>query len=199
MPPGHPAQLPPLILHPFTGGDAANHLLEKSRESLLLLQIEPPDGSAERELCRQVLEARWLELRMLFFVGKDLFRWIGQCVESAESQARRGFGIGERSFAHLLVSRAPQHVREKLRTWGVGDPGTLFSRALGLHATFRRPPAAEELDDDFVLNYHRYADSLYLCWRRLRPFPEIGPEDFTFELYGSREYSRKLEQEWHGQ
>lgn len=187
-------ELPPLILHPFTNHDGAARLAANSRASLMLLDMMPGDGSTRHEQSARVLEARLLELRMLYFLGKDVQRWIGQCVEAMHGET----GIYPQSFAALLIRNTPEHVRRKLCGWGVNDYAMLFSRALGINLLFREPPAPDLISDEFALNYHRYADALFACYQRSHSFAEPGPERFTFQIYGSREYSQLLEQQWGG-
>ncbi|MFB3827098.1 MAG: hypothetical protein ACE15B_10025 [Bryobacteraceae bacterium] len=199
MPEATVCKLPPLILHPFTDHAGASKLVENSRAGLALHGLAPSEGFSEEELADRVTEARIAEIRMLFYVGKDLFRWIGQCMDAADRVPEwRNRRVREQSFAGLLVHRTPAAVREKLCGWGVADYGLLFSRAMGLYSIFGRPPAPGDLNGEFVLNYHRYADAIYACFEQTHAHAEIGPEEFDFELYGSREYSRLLEQEWGG-
>src|SRR5579864_7291332 len=73
--------LPPLILHPFADAAGPNKLVESSRASLKLQGLLPSGESSQEDLDRTLLEGRYSELRMLFYVGKDLARWIEQCVE----------------------------------------------------------------------------------------------------------------------
>jgi len=68
-----------------------------------------------------VLAGRYSEIRMLYFLGKDAFRWIGQCMEIAERIPELAEADMKRqSFAGLLAS-PPPNVREKLLRWGVND------------------------------------------------------------------------------
>src|SRR5947209_10384475 len=76
-------QLPPLILHPFNERVPPSALLENSRAALMLSGLIPNDGSGEDVLKRRLLTGRYSELRMLYFLGKDLLRWMEQCVEWA--------------------------------------------------------------------------------------------------------------------
>jgi hypothetical protein len=190
-------QLPPLILHPFSDPSGSAQFLENSKASLMLSGLLPSNGFTEEELTERVLRARYLEIRMLYFVGKDLSRWIGQCVEWIDStHGLEHEGIREQSFAAYLTANTPAPVQEKLRHWGVYDFASIFMRALGLHTAFAEPPAFEHLSRDFILNYHRYADFLFACYQQLHTFTEIAPGSFDFELYGSGEYSRMLESQW---
>ena len=190
-------ELPPLILHPFADQQTPGKLLESSKASLMLYGLLPSEDIAEDELTRKLLEGRMCEIRMLFFVGKDLARWMGQCMEFVSRiEALKGAGLTEQSFAALLIDHPPEEVRAKLRKWGVHHFRAIFSRALGLNAVFRESPAPSFLTDDFVRHYYRYADHLFACRQSLSPYTAIGPENFHFELYASGEYSRLLEREW---
>src|SRR5579864_4590150 len=74
--------LPPLILHPFNERVPPSALLENSKAALMLSGLIPGDGSDEEELKRRLLAGKYGEVRMLFYLGKDVFRWIDQCVDS---------------------------------------------------------------------------------------------------------------------
>src|SRR5262249_6942375 len=108
----------------------------------------------------------------------------------------RSLGIRPQSFAAYLVNHSPAAVEAKLRKWGVGDYRAIFMRALGLNALFADMPARRFLTDDFVRNYYRYADQMYLARQGQAPFKDLGGLGFAFELYASGEYSRQLEREW---
>jgi len=73
--------LPPLILHPFNERVPPSALLENSKAALMLSGLIPNDGSDQEDLKRRLLAGRYSEIRMLYFLGKDVFRWIEQCVE----------------------------------------------------------------------------------------------------------------------
>src|SRR5260370_22188536 len=79
--------LPPLILHPFNERIAPSTLLESSKAALMLSGLMPNEGANPDELKRRLLNGRYAEMRMLFFLGKDVSRWIDQSVESADSAA----------------------------------------------------------------------------------------------------------------
>ena len=98
-------QLPPLILHPFSGGSGADELLEGSRAALALQGLIT-SGEEESTLRRRMLSGRYQEIRMLLFLGKDLFRWLQQCAESMQSAEGADSRIIEQSFAALVVERA---------------------------------------------------------------------------------------------
>jgi hypothetical protein len=190
-------ELPPLILHPFADQAGSDRFLEDAKATLMMSGLLPENGYTREELSERVLRARFLEIRMLYFLGKDLFRWIEQCVESVERDGNPADeGLHEQSFAQLLVRHPPQCVRDKLTGWGVTDYCAIFARALGLITAFRQPPQFEQLGREFILNYHRYADFLFACYQQLKPFTDLGPDRFRFELYGSGEYSRLLENQW---
>jgi hypothetical protein len=189
--------LPPLILHPFNERVPPSALLDNSKAALMLSGLIPPDGTAEEELQRRLLAGRYGEVRMLFFLGKDVFRWVEQCVEWAQRtpalvQAR----LCPQSFVSLLTAAPPPLVKEKLVRWGVADHGSIFSRAIGLNVLFAQPPAFDGVSEEFLRNYHRYADALYRCYLALQPHRPLTSADFQFELYASGEYSRILESKW---
>ena len=189
--------LPPLILHPFADAAGPSRLVESSRASLKLQGLLPAGEATREELDNALLEGRYSELRMLFYVGKDLTRWIEQCLEFVgRSQDRMPHGITYQSFASLLVQHAPVAVEAKLRKWGVADYKSIFSRALGLQFLFADVPARQFLADEFVRNYFRYADQLFNLKQNECDFTSVATGDFTFELYSSGEYSRMLERSW---
>ena len=189
--------LPPLILHPFADAAGPHKLVESSRASLKLQGLLPSGESSEEDLDRTLLEGRYSELRMLFYVGKDLARWIEQCVELVDRHRDElPIGITHQSFATLLVQDAPASVQGKLRKWGVGDYRAIFTRALGLQCLFANAPEREVLSDDFVRNYYRYADQMFAMKQGEAEFTLIASRDFKFELYSSGEYSRMLERSW---
>ena len=190
-------ELPPLILHPFNERVPPAALLENSKAALMLAGLIPDDGTDPEALRRRLLAGRYSEVRMLFFLGKDVFRWISQCLEWAGREALlQTAGITGQSFAALLTADPPEAVREKLLQWGVADYSSIFSRALGLNAMFAEPPAFDRLAEEFLRAYHRYADALYQCYMDSEPHRAIGKRNFRFQLYASGEYSRLLESEW---
>jgi len=189
-------KLPPLILHPFTDITGPTLLVESSRANLILKGLLSAEAFSPEQLKRTLLEGRYCEVRMLYYVGKDLVRWLEQCVElAAREDQLRNSGIKEQSFASLLLEDPPPIVREKLNGWGVTDYRSIFSRSLGLNAVFAEAPERCQLTDDFVRSYHSFADHMYTCYRT-EPFTEIHSVNFDFEIYASGEYSRLLEREW---
>jgi hypothetical protein len=190
-------KLPPLILHPFAAAGGPEKLVESSRASLVLQGLLPPGERNPQEIERTLLEGRFCEIRMLFYVGKDLLRWIDQCLELvARSPELSASGIKYQSFAAYLVNHTPEAVQAKLKKWGVADYKSIFSRALGLSAIFAAVPARDLLTDEFVRHYYRYADQLFQIRQSEAVFTDIGPLGFGFEIYASGEYSRMLEREW---
>ena len=190
-------ELPPLILHPFSDQSGPGKLVQSSRASLMLNGLLPHDESTEDELTRKLLEGRVCEIRMLFFVGKDLLRWVAQCLDFVSSIPElQGAGICEQSFAEFLVQNPPEPVRAKLRGWGVFDYKSIFSRAIGLNAVFCAPPDESQVSADFIRNYFRYADHMFACRQQMQAFTEVSVENFHFDIYASGEYSRILEKSW---
>ena len=189
--------LPPLILHPFNEHVPPSTLLDNSKAALTLSGLIPGDGTDHAELSRRLLAGRYSEIRMLFFLGKDVFRWIDQCLECAQRIPElSGSEIHPQSFAGLLTRNPPASVSEKLIKWGVADYVSIFSRAIGLNAQFTAPPAFEGLAPDFLRSYHRYADVLFRCYMDCQTHCSLDPANFRFQLYASGEYSRLLESEW---
>jgi hypothetical protein len=190
-------ELPPLILHPFSNERGPNTLLEGSKAALMLAGLLPGEGQEEDELRRKLLISRYTEIRMLYFVGKDLLRWVGQCMEMVSRAKELGSaGIREQSFATLLVYHTPPSVLQKLHQWGVANPQSVFSRAFGIATIFRDVPLIECLSDSLLLHYHIFTDHLFVCTQHLTKFAEITPANFRFEVYASAEYSRLLEKQW---
>lgn len=190
-------ELPPLILHPFHERVPAAALIENSKAALMLSGLIPNDGSPDEELQRRVLSGRYGEIRMLFFLGKDVFRWLDQCAEFTTRQLTlQDSDLKRQSFAAFLTNHPPETVKEKLIGWGVADYVSIFSRAIGLNAMFVEPPGLETLSEDFLRNYHRYANVLHRCYMNAETHAPIAPGTFQFTLYASGEYSRILESEW---
>jgi hypothetical protein len=155
------------------------------------------DGFDRETLQQRVIDGRVCEVRMLYYVGLDLNRWLDQCTEVAAHEADlKAIGLSKSSFASLLVTDSPGHVHAKLQGWGVADYKSLFSRALGLNAIFACPPEKEVAQAGFLLDYHHYADGFFRCWRETQAGDPATPDAFTFQLYASGEYARILEHEW---
>jgi hypothetical protein len=166
----------------------------------MLSGLMPFDGAEPDELHRRLLAGRYSEVRMLFFLGRDVFRWIGQCVEWSQRKADpENLPLAPQCFAVLLVRNPPINVREKLERWGVADYCSIFARAIGLNVLFAEPPPAGTLSQEFLCNYHRYADALFHAYLASQPEKPGDSTLFQFELYASGEYSRKLESQWEGE
>ena len=98
--------LPPLILHPFGGGPEAVASLDSIKLALHLGGMGEP--GVEKE---PLLRARYAEFRMVSLAGKDVMRWIAQCVDFAgRDRELATTGIRAQSFADLLVNRTPPGV-----------------------------------------------------------------------------------------
>jgi hypothetical protein len=189
--------LPPLILHPFSGGGAED-LIDGSVASLAL-QGMAASSDDEAPLLRRMLAGRYQEVRMLLFLGKDIFRWLEQCVEQVSSLPADGLRdarITQQSFAEFVVERPPDSVKEKLERWGVTDRRAIFSRAIGIHSILADPPPPQCLSPVFLKNYHRYADHAYICYQHSQAFLPIDRDSFHFEIYASEEYAKKLSEGW---
>jgi len=166
----------------------------------MLSGLIPADGADPDELSRRVLVGRYGEIRMLFFLGKDVIRWLEQCLDwvtRIPELSDREWRV--QSFAALLGLSIPAEVKEKLTRWGVTDYVAIFRRAIGMNALFANPPAFADLADEFLRNYHKYADSLYSCFMELQEYPKLDVQRCRFQLYASGEYSRMLESQWEQQ
>jgi hypothetical protein len=190
-------RLPPLILHPFSGPEDTSALMESSRASLVLQGFLPPTETPADDLDQQLLRGRYAELRMLFYIGKDLTRWMDQCAESAVFSGQfAGQRIKPETFAAFLVQHVPDHVRMKLESWGVLDFCALFRRSIGLHSVFHEFPLPEAFSPDFLRRYHRHLDLWYEQRLRDTVFDRPQSRQFTFDLFASGEYTLMLEQSW---
>ncbi len=190
-------QLPPLILHPFSSTEENSLLMESSQASLALQGFAPKGHTPVQDLDKKLLRGRYAELRMLFYIGKDVCRWTEQAAETvALSGLYASRRIRPESFAVLLVQQIPDQVRAKLEGWGVLDFCSLFRRSFGLHAVFQELPAVEFFPADFLRRYHRYLDQWYEQRLRDWVFDRPDPGEFVFELYASGEYSSMLEKSW---
>ena len=189
--------LPPLILHPFNENVPPAAMLENSRAALMLSGLISNEGNDPEILTQRLLSARYAETRMLFYLGKDLMRWIEQCADCiARIPELESAQIRPQSFASLLITGTPVEVKEKLARWGVGDYSSIFSRAIGLNTVFIQPPDIDLLSGEFLRNYHRYADYLFRCYMECEPHCTLSSANFPFPVYASGEYSRLLESEW---
>jgi hypothetical protein len=190
-------KLPPLILHPFADQSGAPKVLQSSRASLMLQGLLPSGQQTPEDLERALLEGRYQEIRMLFYVGKDVLRWIEQCMEHVSRDPElRTSACQPQSFAAYLVQNPPAEVVSKLKKWGVSNHKSIFSRALGLNVILADMPPQEMFAPDFLRHYHRYADQMFHCHLGQTPFADPEQLGFEFEIFASGEYSRMLERGW---
>jgi hypothetical protein len=62
-------------------------ILESARASLSMIR----EGANDNEdLEKQLLDGRFTEFRMLFYVGKDVVRWLEQCVDACARSTELG-------------------------------------------------------------------------------------------------------------
>jgi len=187
--------LPPLILHPFSNTAGPSKLMEASRASLVLQGLLPPDDSLE-ELERRLLEGRYCELSMLFYLGRtwsagprSAWRW--------PAAARRAGGLsGRRASRRCLLEDPPVAVLEKLRKWGVHEYKCIFTRAFGLQALFETLPARECLAPNSCGTTTASPTRCSLASSSCSPFHRLCSSDYEFDLYASGEYAKMLEAEW---
>jgi hypothetical protein len=172
-------QLPPLILHPFGGDSGTSELLEGSRAAIALqgASLNNPHYS---EMERLVVLGRYQEIRMLLFLGKDIFRWIDQSMDQMDRAGETGVRISLQSLAALVVETPPIGVRKKLESWGVSDRRAVFSRAIGIRCLFEDPPGIECLSPRFLDHYHRFADYSYLCFQQMNTHQPLDAGSFDF-------------------
>lgn len=189
--------LPPLILHPFTDSSGPSKLLKSSRATLALQGLVPDEGESESELERALLDGRYCEVRMLCYVGKDLNRWVEQCMEViSRHEEWSKLDLRYASFVNLLIMQTPRNVSEKLQRWGVVDYHAIFRRGIGLSTVFTDMPNIEQMNPEFLKAYHHYADQLYAVRMDRETHAIIDPSWFEFQLYASGEYARMLERSW---
>lgn len=195
--PVHVGSLPPLILHPFSDRSGPTKLLDSSRAQMVMRGLEEEGQQSREELLETFLEGRYTEIRMLYYVGRDVCRWIDQCVEQTERNPDgHNIHLSFESFADYLINRPPAAVKEKLQYWGVVDFRSIFIRAIGLNSVFAECPTKEQLAHEFIRDYHRYADAFYQVRAADQDFTRVDPERYTFELFASGEYARMLEEKW---
>jgi hypothetical protein len=190
-------KLPPLILHPFSAPEDTSLLMESSRASLAMQGFLPCDQTAMEILDQRLIRGRYAELRMLYYIGKDITRWIEQCAETVSAAPGfEGRRISPETFVVFLIQHVPAHVRAKLESWGVLDFCALFRRSIGLHAVFNEMPGPEIFTPAFLRRYHRHLDLWYEERLKDSVFDWPEPNRFTFDLYASGEYTLMLEQSW---
>jgi hypothetical protein len=163
----------------------------------MLQGLLPTGELTADQLQARLLEGRYYEIRMLFYVGKDLVRWVEQCLEFVDRYPElRDRNYTFQSFVSYLTRKTPPAVQAKLRKWGVADYRSIFSRAFALNSMFADCPSRRILSDDFIRNYYRYTDTIFQTL--LQTPAEVDEREFHFELYASGEYSKMLEKEWGG-
>ena len=75
----------------------------------------PGDGSDPEDLQRRLLAGRYSEVRMLFFLGNDILRWVEHCEEFVQHIPElQDAYIRAQSFAALLTANPPENVKSKL-------------------------------------------------------------------------------------
>jgi len=190
--------LPPLILHPFGGDNGTDQLLEGSRAAIALQQASLSNPQYA-EIQKRVILGRYQEIRMLLFLGKDIFRWIDQCLDQMERSGEIGLRINAQCFSALIVDTPPAEVRKKLEDWGVSDRRAVFSRAIGIRCLFEEPPDVDMLSPMFLEHYHRFADYSYICFQQMKAWQPMDGTAFDFKIYASEEYSRLLSEQWQTQ
>ena len=192
--------LPPLILHPFSDPDGPNKLVESSKASMMLQGLLPQGSLSKEELDQTLVNGRFCEIRMLYYVGRDLVRWIEQCIEQIDHEPElQGKNYKFQTFAAYLVEDAPPTVQAKLKKWGVADYKSIFSRALGLNSVFVEAPMQEMLTANFIKNYYRFADQMFAVQQHQASFNRLPAGQVEFDLFASGEYSRMLAKEWEGE
>jgi hypothetical protein len=130
---------------------------------------------------------------MLSLAGKDVMRWIAQCMDFASrDQVLASAGIQPQSFADLLVNRTPPGVAARFEKWGVLDYRRLLARAIGVNAVFPNPPEFGVISAGFLAEYYAYTDSLFACYQGITGFAPLDPASFGFALYTSDEYMSTL-------
>ncbi len=132
---------------------------------------------------------------MLCFLGKDLDRWVGQCLEMAPGGPDLQ-GVKEASYISMLLFDPPESVTRKMHEWGIGRYQIVFSRALGLNLVYPFPPVAQALSESLLRNFHIYADTLFDLRLKMGAGEELHGQECQFEIYASNEYSKLLERSW---
>ena len=190
--------LPPLILHPFGGDSGTAQLIDGSRAAVAL-QDASLSNPQYADIQQRVLLGRYQEIRMLLFLGKDIFRWIDQCMDQMERSGNVGLRTNAQCFSALIVDSPPESVKKKLEDWGVSDRRAVFSRAIGIRCLFEEPPDIDMLSPMFLEHYHRFADYSYICFQQMRPWQPMDGGSYDFAIYASEEYSRLLAEQWQTQ
>ena len=162
-------KLPPLILHPFSDATSPQKLVQSSRASLMLQGLLPTESYDVEQLQTILLDGRYCEVRILFYVGKDLVRWIDQCTEVVESRAAPAshrdrmaklFQPSGRRLSPARPQQAPAvgSCRLQSHLWACNRSECCLLR-------MRR---TGQLANDFIRNYHQFADHMFACGSRQR-------------------------------
>lgn len=164
----------------------------------MILNGVSPEVDYDREkLTHSLLAGKYQELKMLIYIGRDLQRWAEQCLDFAMRQPKlRAQSLKQQSFVTLVVECPPAALVTKLKSWGIHDPKSIFSRAAGLNSMFDHPPPQEILCSNFLETYQRFADYLFMCYKTMHPYEKISSSDFTVELFASEEYASFLAEGW---
>ena len=116
---------------------------------------------------------------MLIYIGRDLRRWAEQCLDFVQREPQLyDSGLKEQSFIMMLVNRPPAGFAEKLKSWGITDQRSIFSRAAGLNSVFDRPPEMDSLATNFLQSYQRFADYLFICYQTMIQYKEVDVQPF---------------------
>ena len=132
-------KLPPLILHPFADPSGPGKLVESSRASLMLQGLLPTGEQSPRSWRRRC-EGRYQEIRMLFYVGRDILRWIEQCVDHVSRYPEMQSVTSGRKLCFVPGAESPRSLPEAQKM-GRGRPQVDFfpsagtERDPGRHAT----------------------------------------------------------------
>jgi hypothetical protein len=186
--------LPPLILHPFATPEDAPMLLDATRAKLMKHNLIPRTQDSGT-IPYTILRGRYCEMRWLYFIGRDIARWIGQCLDFSEAYDQlSGPKVNYQAFAAFLTENPPASVKEKLLKWGVFDFRKVFARALGLNSVFSEFPSVAMITEEFVRDYYSYSDTIFACRQGLQSYLPLDPQKHRFEIYTSGEYMKILEQ-----
>ncbi len=185
-------KLPPLILHPFSNATDTMKIA-----GIAQAHLSDPDLTLDprpQVLRDEVLNNRYCEIRWLYYIGKDVVRWIDQCLEFSRSQEELNHpDLGFQSFAELLTENPPESVKTKLHRWGVHDFKRVFSRALGINTLFAELPDFDLLSEEFLRDYSRYSDGIFACRQASCRYLKLDGEKGQFDIYTSGEYANILE------
>jgi hypothetical protein len=186
--------LPPLILHPFSNAMDPFRFLANARTGPAAMGEPGRSDAAAGAQQRKLLLTRYCEIRMLWCIGKDVLRWIDQCLDFVNRQSElRGGNIRFQSFAALLIENTPPAAVGKLLAWGVTDYQNLFARAIGLKSVFAELPTLGILSEEFLRDYYSFAYQLYLCRQQGEPYRRLDPGAFAFDVFTSGEYIKMIE------